>query len=76
MQFPIEVLCKLYSDIFAKTKKQKEAVVPFHQLIEPRIEYLKATNNPPGEIWTQAWAPVRAVVIHFLHPSIVSIVSL
>ena len=37
-----------YSDIFAKTKKQKEAVVLFHQLIEPRMEYLKAPNNPPG----------------------------
>ena len=37
-----------YSDIFADIKKQKEAVVLLHRLIEARTEYQKAENNPPG----------------------------
>jgi hypothetical protein len=37
-----------YSDIFADIRKQKEAVVLYQQMIEARMEYLKAKNNPPG----------------------------
>ena len=39
-----------YSDIFDETNKQKEAVVLLHLLIEARNEYLKAENNPPGDL--------------------------
>ena len=38
-----------YEDMFAEVKKQKEAVVLFMKLIEPRLKLLQARDNqPPG----------------------------
>jgi hypothetical protein len=48
VHFTSSLLLTNYSDIFADTRKQKEAVVLYQQMIEARMVYLKAKNNPPG----------------------------